>query len=255
MQTHITLSNKLKMPSIGLGTWTLQDTSGQEVIEHALEIGYRHIDTADWYRNHSIVGKAIKNSGVKREDIFLVTKVYPPLGEQKVLDSGKRFLNELQTNYIDLLLIHWPDGDTPISETLDSLNELKKKGVTKSIGVSNFEISDLKEALKTGVEIVNNQIEFHPHLQPNDVVKFCKKNNISVTAYSPLGQGKSTRDKIIKQIAEKYDKSPSQIILNWILQKNIIVIPKTSEEGHIKENLQSGDWKMEKEDLEKINNL
>jgi diketogulonate reductase-like aldo/keto reductase len=223
------------IPPLGFGTWALRGDTGQEAIEYALEVGYRHLDTADWYKNHEIVGKAIKSSQIPRKDIYLATKVYPPYDRENVLESGKRFLEELNVEYIDLLLIHWP-GNDPIEETLGAMQELKEEGLVKDIGVSNFDNRDLQKAINTGIEIKNNQIRINPSIYPKEQILFCKDNGITVTAYSPLGEGSSLKNREIKDLAKEHEVLPSQIILKWLLDKGLIVIPRSSKKKHILEN-------------------
>jgi diketogulonate reductase-like aldo/keto reductase len=242
---------KANIPILGYGTWDVRGSEGQQSIEHALKVGYRHIDTADWYKNHDIVGAAIKASGIPRAEIYLVTKIFPPLGKQKIMRDAKRFLKELDTEYIDLLLIHWPDN-TPVMETLEGMQELKEEGIIRNIGVSNFDEQALDEAFSTGIEIINNQIEIYPGHSQKRLVEYCQQNDISVTAYSPLGQAKSLDEPVVKEIAETYGKSPAQVILNWLMAKDIIVIPKASSPEHIEENWESQGWEMEEDDMRKL---
>lgn len=235
----------MNIPIIGFGTWDLRGKEGQEAIKFALKTGYRHIDTADYYGNHIEVGKAIKNSGIKREEIYLVTKIMPPnLGRDDVLSSVDRFLVEFNTDYIDLLLIHWP-GSTPVKETLEAMADAQEKGLVKHLGVSNFEIHHLKEAFETGVTIINNQIDYHPTETPDELVEFCKENDLTVTAYSPLGEGRDLNIKRVQELAIKYDKTPAQVILKWLLQKGFIVIPRSANKDHIKENFEVVNWDLE----------
>ncbi len=245
-----------EMPIVGLGTWQLKGKSCQNAVSYALEIGYRHIDTADVYENHNDIGIAINNSDVPRDKVFITTKVWrSDLRPNTAKESAYRFLEELDTSYIDLLLIHWPNKSIPISDTLSAFNELQHEGVIRAIGVSNFTISHLKEALNTGIEIVNNQVEFHPTLYQKELKEFCDENNIVLTAYSPIGQGRDLKLDIIKDLADKYNKLPSQIVLKWIISKNIAVIPRSGNHDHIKQNIELFDWEIAPEDLNEIDNL
>jgi 2,5-diketo-D-gluconate reductase B len=249
------LTNTSAIPILGFGTWALRRELARESVEYALEIGYRHIDTADAYENHEEIGKAIKNSKVPREEIFIVTKLWSDsLESQMVLDSTKRFLEELQTEYIDLLLIHRP-GAILVEETLNAMQMLKNEGLVKALGVSNFGIYELKEVLETGIEIDNNQIDYHPSSHDDELVEFCQKNDISVTAYSPFGVGKDLEIPEIQEIAKKYNKSPAQIILKWILSKDLITIPRSGNKEHIKENFEVFDWKLEEDDVRRIDSI
>lgn len=245
-----------EIPIIGFGTWLLKRDECRKSVENALEIGYRHIDTADVYGNHEEVAKAIRNSGLKREELFITSKVWrSELKRDLALYAGDRFLDELDIGYLDLLLIHWPNKDVPVEETLSAFVDLKEKGVTKSIGVSNFSIDHIKDVLKTNIEISVNQVEFHPSLNQEDLRKYCDDSGIVLTAYSPNAQGEDFDLKEVKELSAKYSKSPSQIILNWITNKNIVAIPRSSNPDHIKDNFDSWDWKMEDEDYKTLDGL
>lgn len=224
--------------------------------ETALKLGYRHLDTADKYGNHREVGKAIKNSGLDRKEIFLTTKVwYSELAPKNLRESARRFLKELQTDYIDLLLIHWPNKGIPIEDSLKEMDSLKKEGIIKNIGVSNFTEKHLKTCLETGIEIVNNQVEIHPTFAQFDLQKFATKNGILLTAYSPLGRGADLNIGLISDIAKKYGKTVPQVILNWIAGRGLIVIPKASSEEHIKENFESLGFELNEEEIDAMNRL
>lgn len=252
----LTLKDGNEIPVIGFGTWLLKRDECRKSVETALEIGYRHVDTADVYGNHEEVAKAIKNSGIKRSDMFITSKVWrSELTKDLALYAGERFLDELEIDYLDLLLIHWPNKNIPIKETLSALNTLKEKGIAKSIGVSNFTAEHLNDALKTNIEFSVNQVEFHPSLNQKELKVFCDENDIIITAYSPNAQGEDFNIKEVKEIAKKYSKSESQVILNWLLNKDIVVIPRSSNPEHIKDNLGSLDWKMESEDYQVIEKL
>lgn len=244
------------IPIIGFGTWLLKRDECRRSVETALEVGYRYIDTADVYGNHEEVAKAIKNSGLKREELFITSKVWrSELKKDLALYAGERFLDELDTPYLDLLLVHWPNKDVPISETMSAFAELKEKGITKSIGVSNFNIDHLEDVLKTDIEISVNQVEFHPSLNQENLRKYCDEKGIVLTAYSPNAQGEDFNlDEVIK-LARKYSKTESQIILNWIINKNIVAIPRSSNPDHIKENFESVSWEMEDKDYKALDNL
>ncbi|MFB6182159.1 MAG: aldo/keto reductase [Candidatus Magasanikbacteria bacterium] len=251
----ISLNQNCQIPILGFGTWQLKDKEGRSAIEKALEVGYRHIDTADIYGNHKEVGKSIQVSNIDRGDIFLTSKIWhSDLESQQIIDNTKRFLEELQTEYLDLLLIHWPNKDIEIAESLEAMNKLKDDGLIKSVGVSNFTIKHLKEALETGFDFSNNQVEFHPSLYQPELKQFCEENDIVMTAYSPIGQGQDLDLPIIQEMAEKYNKPECQVILNWIIQKDIVAIPRSSNPQHIQENFGATDWILKPEDIKKVNN-
>lgn len=245
-----------KTPALGLGTWNLTGENGKRVILKALEIGYRHLDTAEAYKNHRVIGEAIGQSGFKREEVFVTSKVPARnLAKDSVIESCKRALNELGTDYLDLFLIHWPNPSIPIEETLSAFLELKETGLIRSVGVSNFSIEELKEALATEVPIVNNQVELHPSLGQKELKIFCDERGILITAYSPLARGADLNLKQIIEISEKYNRPASQVIINWIIQKGMIAIPKSGDEKHLQENYNALKWKLAKEDIDLINQI
>ena len=244
------------IPIIGFGTWLLKRDDCRRSVETALEVGYRHIDTADAYGNHEEVAKAIRNSGLKREELFITSKVWrSELTKDLALYAGERFLDELDTEYLDLLLVHWPNKDVPIGETLSALAQLKEKGITKSIGVSNFTTKHIEDVLKTNNDISVNQVEFHPSLNQEALRKYCDENGIVLTAYSPNAQGEDFRLDVVKKLASKYSKIESQVVLNWIINKDIVAIPRSSNPKHIKENFDSWDWEMEVDDYKALDDL
>ncbi len=256
MDFNLKFANGVEVPRMALGTWQLKGESCTRAVETAIEIGYKHIDTADAYGNHRQVGEGIKNSGIERKDLFVTTKVWRDFLKQgEVASSVNRFLSELQINYIDLLLVHWPNKNVEIRETLGAFAQLKEKKIIRAIGVSNFTVELLKEAINTGVEIVNNQVEFHPSLNQKKLESFCNKNNIVISAYSPIAQGADLQLLVVKSLAEKYGRTPSQIILNWLMAKNKIVLPRSSNPERIKENFGALDFEMEKGDCDVIDNV
>ena len=252
----ITLKNKLQIPSLGFGTWQLKGQSCTDAVSAALKIGYTHIDTADVYGNHKEVAEGIKKHGIKRENLFLTTKVWrDQLHHDNILKSAHRFLEELQTDYIDLLLVHWPNTTISIKETLSALKELQDDKVIKAFGLSNFTIPLLEEALATNIEFVNNQVEFHPSLYQKDLKEFCDTHKIVLTGYSPIAQGADLKIPLIQELGKKYGKTPVQIALSWILKKNIVVIPRSSKPERIKENLEALSFQLNDEDCVQIDNL
>jgi|SRR3989304_6721534 len=242
------------IPQIGLGTWNLRGKSGQEAIEKALEIGYRQIDTADYYQNHDIVGNAIKRSGIGREEIFLVSKIKPPLTSQKIDEAGPRFLKELQVDYLDLLLVHWPDSN-PINEVLTNFEKLREKGITKKIGVSNFSLKQIEEAISERFDIYNHQFEIFPGNFDQKLINYCQRKKITVTAYSPLNKGRMIKNPNIKKIAEAASVNPAQLILAWLLGKGIIVIPKAESYEHLLENFQADKVKLSREIIKALDDF
>ncbi len=250
------LNDNVSIPILGLGTWKLKNKDAEESINHALDLGYNHIDTAKAYGNHETIGRTIKNYGIDRNKLFITSKLWlTDYKKQDALDAGKKTLEELKMDYLDLYLIHWPDRSIPFQETLEAMQELKEKNMIKAIGVSNFTINHLKDALKTGIEITNNQVEFHPSLNQKKLKEFCEEKGIIITAYSPLGRGEDLEITQVKDIAQKYKKSEAQVLINWLIQQKIIAIPKASKLNHIEDNLKSLEWKLNQEDMEILNNL
>jgi 2,5-diketo-D-gluconate reductase B len=255
IRPELELKGGNKIPVLGLGTWQLTGKKCIDIVEKALELGYRHIDTAEVYGNQSEIGKAIKY--FHRSEIFLTSKVWTNhLHYDDVIEACNRTLEELNTDYLDLYLIHWPSTEVPFEETFRALEELVVDGKVESVGVSNFTINHLKEALKVAKNpITVNQVEFHPYLYQKDLLEFCNKNGIVTTAYSPLGRGSILRDEAIKKIADKNNKTSAQVCLKWCLQKGVVVIPKSGSEEHLKENLDIFDWNISKEDMKRIDLL
>jgi len=255
MGKEISLKNGKKIPALGLGTWELTEKTCENAVKTALELGYNHIDTAEVYNNQKEIGNAINS--FERKKFFLTSKVWHGnLKHDSVLKACDSTLKDLQTDYLDLYLIHWPNRKIPVKETLSAMKSLADSGKIKSIGVSNFTIAHIEEALNFAeIPIVNNQVEFHPYLFQKELLEYCNGKKIVLTAYSPLGRRKLLNDKTIVEIAENCGKSPAQICLNWILQKGCIAIPKASSKEHLLENLKVFDFNLSKEDCEKIDLL
>lgn len=251
----IKLASGYEMPVLGIGTWRLTGERCEEAVKKALELGYRHVDTAALYSNHKEVGKAIK--GLNRKKLFITTKVHADnLNYGDVLRECDKALKELQIDYIDLYLIHWPNPDIPIEETLKAFKKLVDDKKVRSIGISNFTIKRMEEAIKKSrIPISVNQVEYHPYLNQEKLLEACKKNNVVLTAYCPLARGEILNDGLLKKMAERYNKTIPQVTLTWLLQKGAIVIPKASSESHIKEDMDIFDWKLSEEDMRKIDDI
>lgn len=252
----IELNNGIKIPQLGLGVYKVPADEVDQNVSTALELGYRHIDTASFYENEVGVGKAIRNSNVNREDIFVTTKVWNDQhGYQNTLDSFENSMEKLGLEYIDLYLIHWPMPETYL-ETWKALEHLYKQGRVKAIGVSNFLVHHLKKLFKNSeIKPVVNQIELHPKLQQRSTVEFCKENEIVIQSWSPLGRAMYLDDPIINKIAESHGKTTAQIIIRWHLQHDLIVIPKSVRKERQKENISVFDFELSTEDMEKIDQL
>jgi 2,5-diketo-D-gluconate reductase B len=234
------------IPALGLGTAGLRGQVTQRMVSYALEIGYRHIDTAQAYRNEAGVGEAIGRSAVPRADIWLTTKIGPAhfrAGDlQRAVDESLRRLGTEP----DLLLLHWPSPTIPLRETIGALNEVKRRGLTKHIGVSNFTVALLREAQALTTEpLLVNQVEYHPYLSQQRVIEATRAGGMAIIAYSPLARGRVFRDPRLRRVGKRYGKTAGQVALRWLLQQDgIIAIPRSSREGHAKANLEVFDFEL-----------
>jgi diketogulonate reductase-like aldo/keto reductase len=249
------LTTGYQMPALGLGTWQLKGNTCTRAVQTALEAGYDHIDTADMYGNHRAIRRALQD--FDPEEIFITSKIWrSDLRHDDVLAMGDRALSELGVDYLDLLLIHWPNDSVPVEETLGAMAALVEQGKVRSIGVSNFMIHHLEEALAvTEAPIAVNQVKFHPYHNQRDLLAYCKEHDIVVTAYSPFGNGSLIGDPALKGIADKYDKTHTQVVLKWLVTKGIVVIPKSTDPNHIRANMDIFDWELDNEDYEAIEAL
>ncbi|MEI0603244.1 aldo/keto reductase [Brachyspira alvinipulli] len=259
-----TLNNGYKIPCIGFGTWQTPDgDTAVNAVKDAIKLGYKHIDTAAIYGNEVSIGKAIKESGINRNELFITSKVWnKERGYKTTLAAFDKTLNDLQLDYLDLYLIHWPasqnqfkDWDNINLETWKAMTELYKAGKIKSIGVSNFMLHHLKSLMETEVKPMVNQIEFHPGFMQEETVKYCNDNNILIEAWSPLGTGKMLNNSTLKEIAAKYNKSAAQLCIRWCLQNNTLPLPKSVTSSRIKENTEIFDFNISDEDMKIINSM
>ncbi|WP_040191563.1 aldo/keto reductase [Clostridium culturomicium] len=253
---YMELINEVKMPAIGIGTYkTGSDEETAHAVKFAIEAGYRHIDAAAFYGNEIGVGKGIKESGVKREDIFLVTKLWnDDHGYDKTMEAFNKSLERLQVEYLDLYLIHWPTKLN--SETWRAFEELYESGKVRAIGVCNFKEGHLEE-LKESAKIMPmvNQMEVHPFNTRKKLREYCKVNNIQMVAWSPISRGRVLTNELLIKLSEKYSKTITQVVLKWHIQNGVVPIPKSSNEGRIKENFEVFDFEIAKEDMELIASL
>ena len=254
---HILLNDGVAMPQLGFGTWAIRGKDGQRAIEDALSVGYRHIDTAAYYQNEDIVGAAVKNSGIKRQDIFITTKLMWGINADKksTIKEFSGSLKRLGMDYVDLYLIHAPYGNIP--EIWQAMIELKKAGKIRSIGVSNFGIDLIKQLCQTEIKPSVNQIELHPFHQQKQIQRELKKLSVALESYSPFNQGdkKLLQNETLNKIGKKYNKTAAQVILRWQIQKDILTIPKTQTKSRMIENISIFDFALNDDDIKQIEQL
>ena len=245
------------IPALGFGTFQLGPQEATHMVEAAINAGYTHIDTAQMYQNEEAVGKGIKASGINRDKVFLTTKVLPSnLGKQSFLPSVEQSLKKLQTEQVDLLLIHWPSADVALEEYMGELVKAQDKGYTKHIGVSNHPIKLVEQALATGANLITNQVEYHPLLDQSELYDYLRSKDITLTAYSPIAQGKIIGNETLKAIGEKYGKSEIQVALHWLIQQEgVLAIPRSSKEKNMKANIDIFDFELTPEETAQINKL
>lgn len=259
------LNNGKRIPCIGYGTFQTPDGKAvEEGVKEALNIGYRHIDTAYFYKNEKGVGKAIKESGIKREEIFVTSKLWnTDRGYENAKKAFERTMNNLGLEYLDLYLIHWPaikkqfdNAEEINAKTWEAFEEIYETGRVKAIGLSNFLPHHIDELMKTAkIKPMVNQIEFHPGFAQIETAKYCIENNIVVEAWSPLGQKEVLKNETLIKLANKYNKSTAQICIRWALQHSIIPLPKSVTPSRILENTQVFDFEINKEDMKIIDNI
>jgi 2,5-diketo-D-gluconate reductase B len=247
----------MSVPAFGLGTFRLKDQVVIDSVSTGLELGYRLIDTAQIYGNEAEVGKAIAASGVPRDELFITTKIWTDnFAADKLIPSLKESLAKLQTDHVDLTLIHWPSpkGEVSVKEFMTALLEAKEQGLTRQIGISNFTVALMQEAIDVvGAEnIATNQIELHPYLQNRTVAEFAKRHGIQITSYMTLAYGEVLKDPVIEQIAKRHDASTAQVTLAWAMQLGYAVIPSSTKRSNLESNLKARDLKLSDEDMAQI---
>lgn len=257
IQGSVTLHNGVKMPQLGFGVFKVKNGSETvESVKKALEAGYRHIDTAAIYGNEEGVGQAIRESGIPREELFITSKVWnTEQGFEKTLQAYEDSLKRLGTEYLDLYLIHWPGTDKYI-DTWKALEKLYTDSRVRAIGVSNFHVHHLENLMNhTELKPVINQIELHPRLSQLEIREYCKKHDIKVEAWGPLGQGNLISEPTINHIADKHGKTAAQVMIRWHLQNDIVVIPKSVTPSRIVENTQVFDFELSLDEMNQIDSL
>ena len=247
-----------QVPAVGLGTYQLRGETCKRVVRTALSLGYRHVDTAEYYRNEAEVGRAIEESSVDREEVFLVTKVWRTnLTRERVRQSLHESLHDLRTDYVDLLLIHWPSRTVPVEETIGAMNRLQDEGKVRNVGVSNFSVGQVREAMAASeTPVFADQVKYHPLTEQNDLLEFCIDEDVLLTAYSPLAKGSVAGDEVLWEIGERYGKSAAQVALRWLVQQpNVAAIPKASSGAHLRENLDVFDFELDEAEMETVSEL
>jgi diketogulonate reductase-like aldo/keto reductase len=254
---HVIEANGAKIPSIGLGTWELRGRTCARIVEQALKLGYRHIDTAQAYDNEREVGEGLRASGVKRDNVFVTTKIWTNHFAPHDLErSAKESLVRLRLTEVDLLLLHWPNPHVPLSETLGALAHAKQLGLARHIGVSNFTVALIEEAVAACPEpLVCDQVEYHPYLAQTKVLAACAQNGMALVAYSPVAKGKIKSDKTLMRIGYAHRKSPAQICLRWLVQQNVSAIPRTSRIERLSENIDIFDFALSDAEMGEISSL
>jgi len=243
-----------KIPIVGLGTWAVRDP--RRMVEEAIRVGYRHIDTAQMYGNEDEVGEGVRASG-KRAEVTVVTKLQPTnLAPADVARSGKESLKRLGLDAIDILLIHWPNPRVPLADTLGAMARLKQEGVVRAIGVSNFTVALLEEANKVApAPVVCDQVEYHPFLDQDKVIAACKKHGMAMVAYSPVARGGAKGNAVLERIGKAHGKSAAQVSLRWLTQQGVVVIPRTSRVERLPENFALFDFELSDAEMQEIATL
>ncbi|MEK0084576.1 aldo/keto reductase [Benzoatithermus flavus] len=252
---HKVNGNGAPIPALGFGTWELRDAQARHMVEAALEIGYRHIDTAQMYGNEAEVGAALRASGLKRDELFVTTKIWPDRFRSGDLQrSVVESLEKLQLDAVDLLLLHWPNPDVPLPETMVALNDCAERGWARHIGVSNFTAAMLVEAMRLSSHpLATNQVEYHPFLSQRTVLEACRTNGMALTAYCPLARGRVFEDPTLARIAQRHGKTAGQVALRWLVQQEgVVAIPRSSRVEHARANFQIFDFSLSEPEMVEI---
>lgn len=256
---HLVNANGANIPAVGFGTWTLTGADAARLVELTIASGYRHIDTAALYDNEQAVGDGIRASGMARDDIFLTTKVwYTDLADGDLQRSVEASLDRLGVDAVDLALIHWPSKTVPVTESVKALNEVRDRGMARHIGVSNYTVRQLEQAVACSAQpLACNQIEYHPMLNQDLVIEACRRHGMAVVSYCPLCRGSDLMNtQPIAGLAEKYGRTPAQIVLRWhVQQQDVICIPRTKTPARVAENMDIFDFELDPGDMAAISAL
>ena len=245
-----------RIPSLGLGTYRLTGDACERAVERALGMGYRHVDTAQMYGNEAEVGRGIEDSSVDRGEIFLTTKIWPSdFARDRVVRKTRESLKKLRTDYVDLLLMHWPGDGVPLGETLGAMRELQDEGGVLHVGVSNFSPSLVEDA-NEHAEIFCNQVQYHPYRNQDDLLQQAQQIDYLLTAYTPLSRGGVQDDATLEEIGEANGKTATQVALRWLVQQEkVSAIPKATSEEHLRENLDVFDFELSEEEMDRVFSL
>jgi diketogulonate reductase-like aldo/keto reductase len=247
-------ANGARIPLLGLGTWDLRGRTCSRIVEQALRLGYRHIDTAEMYDNEREVGEGLRASGVPRNEVFVVTKIWPShFAPGELLRATKESLTKLRVGEVDLLLLHWPNPRIPLSETLGALCKVKEAGLARNIGVSNFTVALIEEATRLSSEpLVCDQVELHPFIDQSKVRAACAAHGMAVVAYCPIARGNAKNSELLARIGETHGKSAAQVSLRFLVQQQVVVIPRTSKLERLSENAAIFDFELGADEMAEI---
>jgi len=245
-----------EIPALGFGTWQLHGENCVRDVADALDLGYRHIDTAQHYENEEEVGRGIRQSGVDRDEIFVTTKIWwTELTHGEVIAAAEDSLSRLRLDHLDLLLVHWPDTDQSMTGAFAAMEELRERGKVRHMGVSNFTPPLLDRAVEQA-PILCDQVEYHPFLAQDELLERARRHDLFITAYCPLGQGRVMEDETLQAIGGDHDKSPAQVALRWLLQQDrVAAIPRADDAEHRRANQQIFDFALSGEEMERISAL
>ena len=251
-------ANGAAIPAIGLGTWRLEGEGCARAVRWALEAGYRHIDTATMYGNEEAVGEGLRAGGVPRDDVFVTTKVWPDdLKPGDLERSAEASLKRLRLDAVDLLLIHWPNPNIPLRGTMEALSRVKRQGLARHIGVANFTVALLEEAVALSDEpLVTNQCEHHPYLDQGPVLAACRRHGLALTSYCPIGRAAVLSEPVVRDIATAHGKTAAQVVLRWhVQQPGVVAIPKSGDRGRMAENLAVFDFALTDDEMRALSGL
>lgn len=245
----------VEVPALGLGTWGQDGEDCRETVETALDLGYRHLDTAQSYGNERAVGEAMQNAPVDREDIFLTTKIMPTAaGDGDFQSAVRESLDTLDTAYLDLVLLHWPSVTTSFGETARAMADVIDTGLARHVGVSNFRRWRLKRARRVSpVPLLTDQVQFHPYYPHRSLLKYCQGEDVMLTAYSPLARGGVVNDDVLTEVGRRYGKSAAQIALRWATQHHkVAAIPKSTSRSHLADNIDIFDFRLDQSEIDRV---